>query len=170
MHWLSFLIIAYLCTVIQSTLLYKLELFNVHARPDLLLLAALFFILWWNRGEALIAAWILGFCRDLISAVPLGVSALAFALVAMAVMAARRVIFRDNPLVQVALAFFFAFLVEWLVVQHGNHSGWLGGKDFPQQTRLVFYDAVYSALLAPYLLWLLLRVTWLHKSHPMRAR
>ena len=170
MHWLTFSIVAYLCTVIQSALLYKLELFSVHARPDLLLLAALFFILWWDGGEALIAVWILGFCRDLISAVPLGVSALVFSGVAMAVMAARRIIFRDNPLVQVALAFFFAFLVEWLVVQHGNLLGWLGGKDFSQLTRLAFYNAVYSALLAPYLLWLLLRVTWLHKPPPLRAR
>ena len=157
MRWALVVIFAYVLIVIQTTLfdtrLLAFQILGVWIKPDLLLLMLLFIALRAEAVEVFIAGWALGLAEDLIvSEGPLGIGALMFGTGGYLLTLFRRVLGRERILTQVFLALGLVFAVRlpqqrllfWFT---GSSAGWL------DVLEKACGDAVYSAALAPYLLW-----------------
>lgn len=174
MRWYLLAIFAYILAVAQTTLfeprLLGLNAFGVDVRPDLLLLVALFVALNVSPGTAFVAAWALGMVEGLslhAGEGPLGVTALVFALAGWLVCLARPYLASTRILTQVLLA-----LVVVSAVRLPQQMGllWLTDQsaDGLFLLRRSLGDAAYSAVLAPYLMWLLTHTT-LHADPALRS-
>lgn len=170
MRWYLVILFAYALTVIQTALfdtdLLALSMFGVRVRPDLLLVMALYVALVAEPGEVFIAAWCLGLVEDLtLSGGPLGVSAVLFGVAAWLVSLLRPALVTTRILTQVLLAF-AAVLVIRLPQQAVLRLLTGIGQDWGFVLTRSLGDALYSALLAPYLLWLLTQTVG--RPNPMR--
>lgn len=156
MRWYLVLIFGYVFAVLQTSLFVPDLLAVRLARPDLLLLLAIFIALSAAPHQVFFAAWGLGLVADLIGMHegPLGLTALLFAFPAYGLSLARSHLVTDRILVQVLLAAGLTFAVR--TAQVVLHT-WLtsGVPSWSYAFERAFGDAIYTALLAPYLLWLL---------------
>ena len=162
MRWLLLGILAYGVLVIQSTLFVPGALaVPVHrhwARPDLVLLVGVFVALYFEPRQTLVAGWCLGLGADLTTLTGrLGLQALLFAAVLAGLSLLRGVLNRGWVLTQSAVAFGTVLLVHtaWYAA-----SRYLAGAPAAPLRSLeeAALDAVYSGILAPYVIWLLLRL------------
>lgn len=163
MRWTLLVIFAYLLAVMQSTLfeprLLGLGAFGLNVRPDLLLILALFVALRVDAPAAFITAWALGLVESLClhsGEGPLGVTPLLFALLAWLACLMRPLVDHTRMPVQMVLTLMAVFALR--VPQHLLLL-WLTGSrvDTAQIVQRGLGDAVYSAVLAPWLFWLLVR-------------
>ena len=161
MRWYLVVIFAYILAVMQTTLfaphLLGLSAFGGAVRPDLLLVMALFVALRGEPAAVFIAGWCLGLAEDLsFGQGPLGVTAMLFGLAAWAVCLSRGLLLPARVLTQVLLVLTVVFVVR---LPQQVLLWWLAGA--PVDVVLALQrgcgDALYTAILAPYLLWLLAR-------------
>jgi rod shape-determining protein MreD len=153
MRWIGFIILIVLAAVIQSTVLSWIRIHRIG--PDLLFLVAVYYLLQASPAEALLAAWAAGLTLDLFSDVRVGTFALSFGLVGLAVIRMREMLFKDHPLTQLVVVLIGCELSQVLArainallepsLQWGLADVLLGA----------LYTALYTAILAPYVLWLL---------------
>ena len=170
MRWYVVIIFAYLLAVMQTALftpqLLGLSAFGNAIRPDLLLLLALFVALRADAGAVFIAAWCLGLVEDLSPGHgPLGVTALLFALVASLVCLVRPMLMSTRILTQALMALAAVFVVR---LPQQVLLSWLGGSPLAALAAVQrsVGDALYSAVLAPYVFWLLTKTV--EKTEPLR--
>ncbi len=163
MRWYLVAIFAYVLAIVQTTLfdtgLLAFQVFHLFIRPDLLLLLALFVALCVPPGQAFIAAFCLGLMEDLsVHQGPLFVAALLFAGSAYLVSLLRGLLPWERILGQVVLALSAVFLVR---LGHQVALFWLieSRAGMGRMLEKALGDAVGSAILAPYLFWLLARTT-----------
>jgi len=160
-RWTLLVIFAYLLAVMQSTLfeprLLGLGAFGLDVKPDLLLLLALFVALRVDTATAFITAWSLGFVESLClhsGEGTLGVTPLLFGLLVWLVCLVRPMLDTSRIVVQMLLCLGIAFALRLpqQVILH-----WLTNTQFSflQVVQRSFGDAAYTAVLAPYLFWLL---------------
>jgi rod shape-determining protein MreD len=174
MRWYLVAIFAFLLTVIQTSLFVPGQLafrmFDVYARPDLLLLLALAVALCADPWEVFVTAWALGLVEDLgflSDRSPLGITALLFAVVAWAVSRIRDSLTTEHLRTQIVLAVLMVVCVRFpqqLLVF------WLGPSNPGafHAVKQTLGDAVYSALLAPLLVWILVKTV--SKRGVLRSR
>lgn len=162
MRWILVGILGYASLVLQTAVFrpggLAIPVDGHWTRPDLVLTLAVFMALYFRPREVFIATWCLGFGADLVSVTGrLGIYALLFCVVLTALSWARGSLNRGWVLTQSALAFAAVLVI---------HFGWyLAARHFggapPAILRSVeqsVLDAAYSAILAPYVFWLLLRL------------
>jgi rod shape-determining protein MreD len=153
MRWIGFILLIALAAVIQTTVVSWIRIHRIG--PDLLFLVAVYYLLQAPPAEALLAAWAAGLTLDLFSDVRVGTFALSFGLVGLAVIRIREMLFKDHPLTQLVVALVGCGLSQILAraitallepsLQWGLADVLLGA----------LYTALYTAILAPYGLWLL---------------
>ncbi len=151
MRWYLIPIYAYLFAVLQSSQLFP----SAWARPDFLLALALFVAIMAPPAEAFIVIWMIGFVEDLLlGSGPLGVSALLFALVLLPVNMLREYLIVDRILTQLVIV---VVAVVLLRVPQMLLVGWIAGEGVPfvDVLRRTFGDVIFTAVFAPYLLWML---------------
>ena len=156
MRWFSFAILAVIALVLQTTVVPRMEIQLI--RPDLVFILAVHYALWGPWPDAAIAAWILGFIASLQSADPVGIQAFAFGLAAWCILRIRQVLFRDHAMTQLLLTLCFMFAIQLII---GLYRRWAmapaeGGFVWP-----ALMTAVYTGACAPYLHWVLIRLSWL---------
>jgi len=163
MRWYLVVIFSYVLAVIQTALftpnLLGLNAFGEPVQPDLLLLMAVFVALWADPPVVFIAGWCLGLVSDVtmnIGEGPLGVTALLFGLTAWLVSLVRGLLIPTRILTQVLLVLAAVFVVR---MPQQIMLFWLTGTHFDGLRALQrgCGDALYSAVLAPYLMWLFAR-------------
>jgi rod shape-determining protein MreD len=162
MRWILVAILGYAALVIQTAafrpggLAFSVD--GLWARPDLVLILGVFLALYLDPRDVFIPAWCLGMASDLVSvAGRLGLWAMLFAVTLTGVSAIRRHVNRGRALVQLVLCFF---------ITAGVHLAWnlsarliAGAPLAPiDSVEASVLDATYTALLAPYAFWLLLRL------------
>jgi len=161
-RWLLLGILAYIVLVMQTTLFVPGALaVRVHghwARPDLMLVVGMFVALYFEPKHALAAGCLMGLGCDLAAVGGrLGLMALLFAAALTALASVRSVLNRGWVLTQSACALGLVLAVHgawYMAVRH------LGGAD-PAPLRSLeeaLLDGVYTGILAPYLVWALLRL------------
>ena len=160
MRWLLVAILAYLCLIIEKAV-FGAGALAIHvdghwARPDLMLVMGLFLAFFFEPAEVFIAAWCLGMASDLVpEAGRLGLKALLFSVVLAGISHVRIAFPRTRVWGQFATTLLLVFAVHlaWYVITRlvGGAGLWLG-----RSAEESFLDAVYSAVLAPYLFWALL--------------
>lgn len=147
MRWWTFIMIAVVALTLQTALAPRLSIWG--ARPDWILVLCVFVGLHARRWDAVLAAWILGLCADLMSLERVGLLALSYATIAWFVGSIREYLFRHHALTQFVVTFVAALLVQigWLVYRRTLYS-----FDEPwviDLTRSIFWTPLYTAVWAP---------------------
>jgi rod shape-determining protein MreD len=147
MRWLTYFILAYLTLGLQIGLSGHIAIGGV--RPNLVLLAVIFIAINAPRDAALLGCFVLGLLQDLTTQQPLGIFALAYGLVAMFTISTQQIVYRGHPLTHFSLALVGSFLTDAVILLHG----WVRGPRI--SPMLLFYSALYTAILAPIVLGVL---------------
>lgn len=163
MRWLSYFILAYLTLGLQIGLSDYLTIGS--ARPDLVLLAVIFIAINAPHDAALLGCLGLGIMQDLTTQNTLGLFALSYGLVAMFVVSTQQVVYRAHPLTHFSLALFGMLLTSLVLLLHA----WIRGPE-RLSPMLMFYSALYTAVLAPILLGPLQRARRAFAFQPPRRK
>ncbi len=157
MHWITFTILVLATTVLQQSVA---PFFAVHTiRPDLLVIVAIHYALAAKAHDALLACWCIGLVMDLTSlsfgAAPnVGLHAFSLGLIAWVVVKVRDLTFRESVMTQIFFTFFAKVALSLLT----GFYAWHAARDSvsPRELAMIgIYDAVYTAVLAPYGHWLM---------------
>ncbi len=164
MRWFAYFILAYAALALQIGLgpyvSYR------EAKPNLVLLAAVFIGMNARREPALIGCLLMGLMQDLLTAQPLGSHAFAYGLVGLFVVGTQQVVYRDHPLTHFALALIAGVITTVVVLI----AGWLHPPGPPATVGDHAVGAVrhslgtelarvrYTAVLAVPVLWALGRI------------
>lgn len=160
MRWLYWLILAYFVLVLQAGLAPFVAWQGVP--PNLVLIVVVFFALNAPREPALIACFSLGLMQDLLTAQPLGFDAFACGLVAILVQLTQPAVYREHPLTHFMLTLGGGVIVSALILA----QGWLYQTSPP--LGVLITHTLYTAALAPLLLWPLQRLKGLFSFQPPR--
>ncbi len=159
-RWIPFIILAYLLTLLQTTVGGVLAWRSASLGPigpDLLAIVVVYVALHASSGiDAMLAGWILGLCMDLTTgggaggATVVGPMPIAYALGAASIYRVREAFFRDRPLPQAFLAFLLVALshIFWVSVQ-AMRVGGLGGGAYGEMVLQTLLVALYTAVLTP---------------------
>ena len=162
MRWLLLAILAYVLLVLQVTLFVPGALaVPVHGhwvRPDLVLLVGVFVALYFEPRQTLPIACGLGLAVDLTAVTGrLGLHALLFAAVLTGLSTVRGVLNRRWIMTQSVVTFGVVLVVHAAGYMAARYLG--GGALAPLRSlEQAALDAVYSGVLAPYIIWGLLRL------------
>lgn len=157
MRWAIYIVVLAVLLTAQSALAPIVEIRGV--RPDWLLVGAVFLGLYVKPREAVVSAWILGLCADLLTVERPGLISLSYLLTAAAVSTVREYVFRYWTLTQFTMTLAMALCVQtaWMIYRRILHP--------PSPSILTdwFYGAaltsLYSAAWAPILHKLLLSLS-----------
>jgi rod shape-determining protein MreD len=150
MKWLPFFIFAYVMIGLQVGVGAYLHLHG--AAPNLVLIAAVYIALNAPRQPALLGCFVLGLIQDLLTLQPLGVYALGYSLLALFVLGIKDVVSRDHPASHFLVTFIGGLLSGLVLLV----SGWIRGN--APGIGQVLLVSLYSAIVAPVVLWALGRV------------
>ncbi len=153
--------LAFLGTVALAAELTILETWSVRgARAEALLSLACFAALFARDSrQGLLAPWIIGLLKDAASAGPLGLHGVLFLGAGWVVLQVRQVLFRENPLTQLAVAF---VATCWVSVAAALFvSATVGGIPFGVIAAKTIVSALMTSVLTPVLLFFLVNVKWL---------
>jgi rod shape-determining protein MreD len=162
MRWLPYFILAYLAIAVQIGAGEALRFRG--AKPDLVLLAAVFIAMNAPREAGLLGCFFIGLMMDLVTIQPLGLHALAYGVVGLIVAGSQEVVYREHPLSHLFLALVASVSVACLLLAHA----WINGPAVP--AGVLFGGALYTALLAPVLMGLLQRTRRLFAFQHTRKR
>ena len=149
MRWAAYFILVYLAVGVQIGVGDFVRVGESGARPDLILLAVIFIAIHAPRDAALLGAFGIGLVKDMTTLSPLGLYAIAYALVGMFTVSTQELVYRAHVVTHVTLGFVGSLLAGGVVLIHG----WIKGP--PAPLGEVFGSALYTALLAPVVLGLL---------------
>jgi rod shape-determining protein MreD len=166
-RWLLVAILAYACLVLQTAAFrpggLAVPVDGHWARPDLVLLLGLFLALYLDPYETFVIGWCLGLASDLVSiSGRLGVQPILMSLVLAVVCHGRNLFSRTRVLTQFLLALGVVALVHFLWYVATRFFLYDGLVDAPlaigRSMEQALLDALYAAVLAPYLFWVLERL------------
>jgi rod shape-determining protein MreD len=170
MRWVPFAILAIVVIVCQTTFVRSLMAIR-EIWPEWMIVLAVHYALWGPSPDAAIGAWILGLTVDLQTAAPhpIGLYAFSYGLAAWTVIRIRQVLFRDHPVTHAVVTLVFAFAVH---VMAGGYFWWK--HRIPIDTeglwRPAFLFAGYTAVWAPCIHWVLIKLQRWTGLGPMRRR
>jgi rod shape-determining protein MreD len=176
MRALSYFILAYITLGLQAGIARAMQ-WNT-AGPNFVLLAVIFIALNAPRDTALLACFGLGAMQDLTSGGTMGLYALCYGIVALFIVAIQQAVYRRHPVTHLMLAMVAGLMVALILAFHG----WLrppGPDKAPDGEHLsalhtpvlpLFYTAIYSAILAPFVIGGLQRFSRLFHFQSARRR
>jgi rod shape-determining protein MreD len=160
MRWIYWFILAYLALVLQAGLGPFIAWEGVP--PNLVLIVVIFVALSAPREPALLSAFVMGLMQDLLTSDPLGFNAFLCGLIAWLAQLTQPVVYRDHPLTHFMLTLGATAVAAGLMLLIGSLHG-----AAPPVPVLITY-CIYTAVLAPLLLWPLSRLRGLFAFQPPR--
>ena len=134
------------------------------ASPNLMLLAAVFIAVNAPRDTALIGCFLLGLTQDLGTLQAFGLFAFCYGLMAMVVVNAQQVVYKDHPLTHFSLTLGAGLAVAAIIIAQGwlHPPTWMNDikttdRPYHVSMTLELTRVIYTALLAPFVLGLLKR-------------
>ncbi len=150
-HWVRFLFFVLVLTVFSAGNLYDaVAIGSLGLKPDLLLIATIFFAIHCATPDAVAASFVIGFAADLCGAT-MGPNMIAFGLLGSLFSQLQRVVLMKRILHQVTAIFIIA-IAAGIITQ--LLCSLKMGQAAPQFVQTILGGAVYSAAAAP-LIWLL---------------
>ena len=147
MRWLAFSILAYLVLGLQIGAGDYAQVGWSWAQPNFVLIAVIFVTLNAPAEAALMGAFVLGAMQDLTAQQPFGLYALSYGMVALALTGATQAIYRDHPITHFTSVLFGGCVTAVVLTFHNwIYHGGMGAST-------LFASALYSAILAPLILW-----------------
>ncbi len=172
MRWLTFGILAVVVLTLEATVAPRLEWHG--ARPQWLLMLAVFYALNGRSADVLIGAWILGLLYDLHTPPEyVGLFSLLFSLVALLVYGVREYLFREHPLTHFLVTFFACLVIQIVldvqrVVRFGESTG--GVWDLGRESLLTALVTGLCALPVHFVLLRLHRTLGIMPARTARRR
>src|SRR4051794_16660217 len=117
MRWLAYFILAYVLLGLQVGLGDFVAWHG--ARPNLILIGALFVALQAPRDTALMACFLLGLMQDLFTQQPPGLYAVSYGLLAMLLGGTQQSLYKDHPLAHLLLALVGGAITAAVLAAHG---------------------------------------------------
>jgi rod shape-determining protein MreD len=167
-HWLGLVIVTVVVAAAQTTIGSRMAIKGV--APSFLLVTAVYYGFRWPTAAAGIAGWTLGLAGDLTSLGQIGAQSLSLAVVAMAASRLRSVLMTDRPAAQILTTGVLGWMAYSLILAYGAWRLGSTGWSFGASLRTAGYYALYSAVLAPYLFWLLERAVPMLGLQPQARR
>jgi len=169
MRWVPFAILAGVVIVCQTTFVQSVMAYH-GIWPQWVIILAVHYVLWGPSPDAAIAAWILGLLVDLQTAAPhpIGLCAFSYGLAGWAVLRVRQVLFRDHPVTHAFVTLAYAFAVHMMAAAY-----YWWKQRIPidkEELWLAFLFAGFTAIWAPLLHWVLIRLQRWTGLGPMRRR
>ena len=163
MRWIRFTILLVAITLLNVSSLMDLIAFgSLNIRPDLLLILLVFATMNCNIHDTVLISFAIGFAAD-ISGVAMGPSTLVFGVVGCIVSLTRQVVTMKR-MVHQGLAVFVVGFIAGLLVQFFTLLK--TGQAATSMFRVVSGTAMYSAIAAPFLWYILLILSgWLGTRH-----
>lgn len=157
MRWIAFAILIYLVLVVQTAVAPLLAMHTVW--PDFMVITAVWFALMAKAPDATLACWIIGLTIDLAGLSyqghsNVGAHAFGLGLLGIVIVKVRDFTFRES----VSSQLFYTFFTKLgLCAVVGFHMLFAVGElgRFGEVMARGFYEAIYTAALAPYGHWLL---------------
>lgn len=186
MRWLTYFILAYVALGVQVGLGDYVSYQG--AAPNLVLLAAIFIAINAPRDAALLGCFAMGVMQDLLTQQPPGLYAFAYGLVGLMVAGTNQVVYREHPLTQFSMALggglvvaIVLLILGWIQPAGARETIWIGGAGPTQTTQVSveavrtspateFTRAIYTAVLAPFVLGLLQRMKKAFSFQPPRRK
>ncbi|MCP4710158.1 MAG: rod shape-determining protein MreD [Planctomycetes bacterium] len=159
MRWLSFTFLMLALVLIQVGVCQPFALGLKRITPDLLVVLVVVLAFWpGGEDEVLVACWVLGLMKDLISAAPFGCYAFSFGLLAMLIRQLREMIYGDRLLPMMLVTVLGSFGVEQTVYMLSHFKGIDFGGQYRELSKMMLFSAMLSALLLPYINWLVQKI------------
>ena len=158
MRWFNFGILVFMVLLLQLAVVDSIALGPQRIRPDLLLLVAVVIALNGPEEQAPTAGWILGLCKDLTSEATLGSYAIGFGLTVWMIVKIRDLFLLDRALTIIILTLIGAFALEQLVLLISYLKSGSSAGGYATLTGAIFFSAAFTAGLAPYARWLMLKM------------
>jgi len=163
MRWLPYILLGYVALGLQVGLTDALSFHD--GPPNFVLLAVVFMCLSMPRKPALLGSFFLGLAQDCLSQHPAGLYALSYGLTALLIRGTHQVIFGHHPLAHVALTLLGGVITAVMLSLHSLiHPAAARMLDSSVVVPAIhdspwplLISAVYTALIAPGVLWLLNR-------------
>lgn len=174
MRWLTYFILAYAVLGVQMGLGQYVSYMG--ATPNLVLIAVIFIAINAPRDAALLGSFVMGLMHDLLTHQPPGLFAFAYGLVGLMVAGSQQVVYREHPLTHFSMALAGGVVVAVVVLLNGwvqppgaAATVWVGGAGPVPATQVTLgavrpspatelTRALYTAVLAPIVLWVLMRI------------
>lgn len=177
MRWISFFILAYIVLGLQTGIAGAMQWKS--SGPNLVLLGVVFISMNAPRDVALLGSFILGGMQDLCTQGTMGLYAFSYGLVAMFVATAQQAVYREHPLTHFSLTLIGGLMTAAVVYIHG----WIHPPQAPRTVDAgghiaimrytllpMIYTALYTAVLAPLLLFVLQRIKKFFQFQSPRGR
>jgi rod shape-determining protein MreD len=169
MKWFALGLAMIVCVVLQTTVSPRLAIGSV--RPDFLLLLAVFLAMHVRGVDVIAAGCALGMVADLQSLERFGLLAIAYAAASAAVYLVRTHVFRSHPLAHLTMTLLAGLIVQLVILLYCIAFTGVGGGSWGGQVFGGVLIAVYSALWAPPLHAVLLRLApWVGVDVPRYAQ
>ena len=163
MRWLPLYILAYVVLGLQIGLAPYADFRG--APPNLVLVCVIFIALNVPKQPALMMCFAIGLVQDMLSGHALGLFAFAYAVAGFFILATREVVYRDHPLTHFSMTFVSGLLVACVQLLHG----WVRlNAEQRLPASMLLTGALYTAVLAPFLLIPLQRMRRVFSLMPVR--
>lgn len=181
MRWIFFLVLAWLLTAVQSTVggVLSIELGSIGTiAPDMLASLAVFAALYVRRAtDAMLAAFVLGLALDLTTsgaggaAAVVGPMAIGYALAAKVVFELGEAFFRQRASTRIFMTGVFCIIahVIWVTAQLLLAYKLAAWSDYGRMLLQAVGISAYSAVVAPFLIWVFVRFHGLLLSVPIAS-
>ena len=175
MRWITYIILLFIAAALQSAQLGGFPHAKGDAWPQIqyLLILAIFYALYASENAGPLCGFACGVIFDLVSGEYVGLNAIPMALIAWAIVRIRLSVFREHAVSQVVIALLAVLLFALLSLI--THT--LTGSPMIGLSPWTFFgkyagNAVYSAVVAPVLYWILFRFPTLlgFSTHGSRTR
>lgn len=153
MRWITLLILLLCASLIQSTLLGRLNPWMI--RPDLFIIFVIFFSLKIDTKQANLRNFFVGITKDVFSAGPLGLNAFLFIICGFFIGSIKDRIFKEHPFTQAIITFIMSLLYGTgyvSILSLSSYSVSITGTGW-----IIIMAALYTALIAPFVYQLLHR-------------
>ena len=149
MQWFRFAVLVLIVTLLQASLLDGISITRFNVKPDLLLVLVVFFAIYFDTTEAIIASFAIGFAADIIVAgTAMGPQIISFGLFGMLLSYLRRIIVIRTWTYQAIAIFVIAFLAGTLAYL----LNLLKAPSNSSSIFAVFFGVpLYSAIVGPFL-------------------
>ena len=146
MHWFRFAALILVATVLQASLVETIAVTNLNIKPDLLLILMVFFAIYSDTTEAIIASFVIGLAADIIS-LAMGPNIISFTVTGTLLAYLHRVITVRKMPHQVAAIFIAGCLTGGLACFLNFLKGQLTVSNI---YAVVLGTCVYSAIIGPF--------------------
>ncbi|KAA3600510.1 MAG: rod shape-determining protein MreD [Candidatus Scalindua sp. AMX11] len=154
MPWITVISILLCISLIQTTLLFSICIFDVH--PDLFLIFTIYFSLNFNPTRSFHVNWATGLAKDLFSSNLFGLNTIMFVIAGYLISIIREEIYRKHLFTQILVTFFISMIYNFISILMLFST--LQSVNFLTMIWKCPTIAVYNALIVPPVFWLLDRL------------